>query len=257
MEESHKLGLYVSYYLSRFNEVAYKNLGYGNMLQTHNEIGHILSVPPNTVKNWRDEFDPLFGHRAGWYQRPMSQSRIRVVEALEDLDEISVRAIVIDILNGKAQTKEYETEQLVQIVSDKEPDFETGKFILRGPTGKSAEEYFINLFNENNTPFSGKLIDCRDYGCGYDFKIEGSKLIYIEVKGLATEKGGILFTNKEWQKANDTGDNYFVCLVKNIDKIPEVIYINNPAKKFNPQKSIHTVIQLNWSVSEKNLQEIL
>lgn len=253
MENNHKLGLYVAYYLARFNEIAYQNLGFGNMLQTHNVIGQILSVPPNTVKNWRDEFDPLFGHRVGWYQRPMTQSRIRVVEALKDLDEISVRAIVRDILNGNSQTKEYETEQLVQIVSDKEPDFETGRFILRGPTGKSAEEYFINQFNENKTPFNGKLIDCRDFGCGYDFKIEGLKVNYIEVKGLATEKGGILFTNKEWQKANDAGDDYFVCLVKNIDNNPEIKYIKNPAEKFNPEKSVHTVIQVNWCVSEKEL----
>lgn len=253
MENNHKLGLYVAYYLSRFSKIAYANLEYGNMFKTHEEIGKLLSIPSNTIRNWRDEFDPLFGHRAGWYQRPMTQSRIRVVEALKDLDEISIRAIVLDILNGNSQTKEYEIEQLVQIVSEKEPDYETGKFILRGPTGKSAEEYFINQFNENKTPFSGNLIDCRDFGCGYDFKTEGSKVNYIEVKGLATEKGGILFTNKEWQKANDAGDDYFVCLVKNIDKNPEIKYIKNPAEKFNPEKSVHTVIQVNWCVSEKEL----
>lgn len=253
MESNHKLGLYVAYYLSRFSKTGYENLGFGNMYTTHQKIGELLSVPANTVRNWRDEFDPLFGHRVGWYQRPMTQSRIRVVEALKDLDEISVRAIVLDVLNLNTQTKEYEIEQLVQIVSDKEPDFETRQFILRGLTGKSAEEYFISQFNENNTPFIGKLIDCRDLGCGYDFKIEGSKVNYIEVKELAAEKGGILFTNKEWQKANDAGDDYFVCLVKNVDKNPEIKYIKNPAEKFNPEKSVHTVIQVNWCVSEKEL----
>jgi len=105
MEESHRLGLYVSYYLSRFNETAYDNLGYGNMLETHERIGKILSVPANTVKNWRDEFDPLFGHRAGWYQRPMNPSRVKVAESLEELDEISIRAIVKDILTGHIQKK--------------------------------------------------------------------------------------------------------------------------------------------------------
>lgn len=253
MERNHKLGLYVAYYLSRFSKTAYENLGFGNMYISHQKIGEILSVPANTVRNWRDEFDPLFGHRAGWYQRPMTQSRIRVVEALKDLDEISLRAIVVDILNGNSKAKEYEIKQLVQIVSDKEPDFETGKFVLRGPTGKAAEEYFINQFNEDKTPFRGKLIDCRDFGCGYDFKIEGAKVIYVEVKGLVTDKGGILFTNKEWQIANDYRDAYFVCLVRNISDTPEIIFINNPAEKFNPEKSIHTVIQVSWTVSHKEL----
>lgn len=253
MENNHKLGLYVAYYLARFSKTAYENLGFGNMYISHQKIGEILSVPANTVRNWRDEFDPLFGHRAGWYQRPMTQSRIRVVEALKDLDEISVRAIVLDILNRNAQSKEYETEQLIHIVSDKEPDFETNKFILRGPTGKAAEEYFINQFNEGKTPFTGKLIDCRDFGCGYDFKIERSEIIYVEVKGLAGEKGGILFTNKEWQVANDFGKAYILCLVKNVEDKPEIKFINNPAQVFNPEKNIHTVIQVSWTVSEKEL----
>lgn len=251
MEENHKLGLYVSYYLSRFNDIAYSNLGYGNMLETHNRIGKILSVPANTVKNWRDEFDPLFGHRAGWYQRPMIQSRLRVVEALEDLDEISVRAIVLDILKGNTLKNEF--EQLISIVSEKEPSLETGNFILRGPTGKKAEDFFIKYFNENKTPFLGKLIDCRDFGCGYDFRVEGYETVYIEIKGLFGDTGGVLFTNKEWQVANDKRDLYYLCLIKNIDSQPTLQFIVNPANKLKPRKNIQTVIQVSWSVSEKDL----
>ena len=253
MENSHKLGLYVSYYLSRFNDVAYKNLGYGNMINTHNKIGQILSVPPNTVKNWRDEFDPLFGHRAGWYQRPMIQSRLRVVEALEELDEISVRALVLDIFKGNTLKNEFEIEQLISIVSEKEPSFETGKFILRGPTGKKAEDFFIKCFNDNKTPFLGKLIDCRDFGCGYDFRVEGSETVYIEIKGLFGDTGGVLFTNKEWQVANDKGALYYLCVIKNLESQPVLHFINNPTEKLNPNKNIHTVIQVSWSVTEKEL----
>src|SRR5260221_11191835 len=101
MENNHKLGLYVSYYLSRFDKEAYSNLGLGNQEETHNKIGQLLSIKPHTVKNWRDEFDPLFGHRAGWYQRPMNPSRIRVVQALDDLNEAQIRGIVNDILSSK------------------------------------------------------------------------------------------------------------------------------------------------------------
>lgn len=253
MEHNHKLGLYVSYYLARFSKTAYANLGYGNMFKTHEEIGKLLSIPSNTIRNWRDEFDPLFGHRAGWYQRPMTQSRLRVVEALEGLDEISIRAIVIDILKGDTLNNSYETEQLASIVSDKEPTYEIGKFILRGPTGKLAEDFFIQQFNNNKTPFTGKLIDCRDYGCGYDFRVEGSESVYIEVKGLFGDNGGVLFTNKEWQVANDKGSHYYLCVIKNIELQPVLHFINNPAKRLNPNKNIHTVIQVNWSVSEKEL----
>lgn len=253
MNENHKLGLYVAYYLSRFSKIAYANLGYGNMFKTHEEIGKLLSIPSNTIRNWRDEFDPLFGHRAGWYQRPMTQSRLRVVEALEELDEISIRAIVLDILKGNTLKNEYEIEQLISIVSEKEPSFETGKFILRCPTGKLAEDFFIQQFNNNKTLFTGKLIDCRDYGCGYDFRVEGSETVYIEVKGLAGDTGGVLFTNKEWQVANDKGSLYYLCVINSIESQPVLHFINNPAEKLNPNKNIHTVIQVSWSVSEKEL----
>lgn len=253
MEHNHKLGLYVSYYLARFSKTAYANLGYGNMFKSHEEIGKLLSIPSNTIRNWRDEFDPLFGHRAGWYQRPMTQSRLRVVEALEELDEISIRGIVLDILKGNTLKNEYEIEQLISIVSEKEPSFETGKFILRGPTGKLAEDFFIKSFNNKETHFLGKLIDCRDYGCGYDFRVEGSETVYIEVKGLSGESGGVLFTNKEWQVANDKGSLYYLCIIKSIESQPMLHIINNPAEKLNPNKNIHTAIQVSWSVSEKEL----
>lgn len=80
MEESHKLGLYVSYYLSRFDKQAYEARGFGNQKQTHDHIGKLLDVKPATVKNWRDEFDPIHDARAGWYQRSMNPSRVSVVE---------------------------------------------------------------------------------------------------------------------------------------------------------------------------------
>jgi len=223
------------------------------MFETHQMIGELLSIPTNTIRNWRDEFDPLFGHRAGWYQRPMTQSRLRVVEALEELDEISIRAIVLDILKGKTFNNVYEKEQLISLVSEKESNLEAGKFILRGPTGRIAEDFFIKSFNNNETPFLGKLIDCRDYGCGYDFRIEGLETIYIEVKGLAGDTGGVLFTNKEWQVANDKGVLYYLCIIKSIESQSILQFINNPADKFNPNKYIHTVIQVSWSVSEKEL----
>jgi hypothetical protein len=79
MEDNHKLGLFVSYYLSRFNTTAYQNLGFGNQGETHIKIGQLMNINPHTIKNWRDEFDPVHGHRVGWYQRKMNPSRVNVL----------------------------------------------------------------------------------------------------------------------------------------------------------------------------------
>lgn len=78
MNNNNILGLYIAFYLAKFNKEAYLNLGFRNQTETHKAIGSILGIKSSTVQNWRDEFDPLFGHRAGWYQRRLSISRIKV-----------------------------------------------------------------------------------------------------------------------------------------------------------------------------------
>lgn len=202
MENNHKLTLYVSYYLSRFNDEALSILNYPTWNSAFDDIGRRLNVKPHSVKNWRDEFDPLFGHRVGWYQRPMSPSRLKVAQALEDLNEQQIQGIVNDILSGKLQQEPDEEEQLLSIIKEDSRDKTSKKFILRGPTGKAAENFFINHFKISSLPMSGELIDCRDLGCGYDFKIlTDNAEFYTEVEGLANISGGVLFTDKEWQTA--------------------------------------------------------
>lgn len=48
-------GLIVSYYLSRCNMKAVKNLGYKNFTEAFQKIGNILNENPNNIKNMRDE----------------------------------------------------------------------------------------------------------------------------------------------------------------------------------------------------------
>lgn len=257
MEPNHKLTLYVAYYLSRFNSDALSNLGYSTWNSAFGDIGKRLNVKPHSVKNWRDEFDPLFGHRAGWHQRPMSPSRVKVAQALEDLSESQIRGIANDILSGKIKEEPDEEEQLLSLVTDDTKDKSARQFILRTPTGKAAENYFIQYYNDTLTPRGGTLVDCRDLGCGYDFKIESNDLeTYVEVKGLANISGGILFTDKEWRVATDKGEDFFLCIVKNVYENPEINFIQNPASKINPKKNIYTTIQINWSVTENDLNNL-
>lgn len=257
MEDNHKLTLYVTYYLSRFNNEALTNLGYTSWNEAYIDVAEKLNVKKFSVRNWRDEFDPLFGNRAGWHQRPMSPSRVKVVQALENLDELQIRNIVKDILSGKIKEEPEETEQLLSIASE-EPKRKTNrKFVLRAPTGKAAEDFFILNHKNTSKPVAGKLIDCRDLGCGYDFKIvTSSKDIFIEVKGITAITGGILFTDKEWRTALEKTDDFFLCIVRDIGGIPKISFIQNPSKILSPKRNLCTVIQLNWSITENQLAAI-
>lgn len=125
---------------------------------------------------------------------------------------------------------------------------------MRGPTGKAAESFFLEYFKNNALPVAGKIIDSRDFGCGYDFEIrDGEQSYFIEVKGLASTEGGILFTNKEWQTALKHGEKYYLVIVKNLSATPKLVIIQNPASKMKPKKNIYTTIQVSWNVSGKNL----
>lgn len=257
MEINHKLTLYVTYYLARFNKIALKNLGYKNWESSFLDISDKLGVKKHSVRNWRDEFDPLFGYRAGWHQRPMSPSRTNVALALENLDEPEIRAIVEDILSGKIQNDSENLNYLLSIAEENSNRDKNTLFILRGPTGKKAEQFFIEYHRVNNLPVTGKLIDTRDLGCGYDFEITSrATKHFIEVKGLAANTGGILFTNKEWEKAKQEREKYIVCLVTNINDSPEISFINNPFEKLNPKTNIIQTVQVQWSVSNIELQGI-
>ncbi len=254
MNENHKLALYVSYYLARFDKTAYEKLNFGNQSQTHQKIGDLLSVKPSSVQNWRDEFDPLFGHRAGWYQRPLSPSRVHVANALSNLSEQEVFLIVKNILDGQ-KSDTVNLKALTELVDDTTDTNDT-RFILRAPTGKKAEEYFISYFEANNKPHKGNLVDTRELGCGYDFEIaNGENKYFIEVKGLSKQSGGILLTDKEWEIAKNTGNNYYIALVSNLEEKPQVEFIKNPYKCLSPKENIIKTIQVNWSVSAKQLKE--
>jgi hypothetical protein len=255
MEVNHTLTLFVAYYLARFDKIALKNLGYKNWQSSFEDISTKLDVKKLSVRNWRDEFDPLFGYRVGWNQRPMSQSRTNVALALENLNESEIRAIVEDILSGKIQSDTENLNQLLTIADENSNKARSPSVILRGPTGKRAEQLFIEYHKINNAPIAGNLIDTRDLGCGYDFKItSGSNQHFVEVKGLASKIGGLLFTNKEWETAKKEGTNYTVCLVSNISDSPEISFINDPFSKLNPRKNIIQTVQVQWSVSNNELQ---
>jgi hypothetical protein len=47
-------------YLSKYDSVGLKKLGFKGFKEAFNVIGYALGAQPASVKNYRDEFDPLF-----------------------------------------------------------------------------------------------------------------------------------------------------------------------------------------------------
>lgn len=254
MRPNHVIGMIFGYYLSRFDETAYRRLGFSSKRETHKWLGDKLGVPMKSIENWRDEFDPVHDNpRQGWHKREMAPSRCRVLEALANRSEpelFSVLQRAIEFPDGTL------VKALIESVSEPDESLQKRVFDLRGVTGKKAEDLFIWFHGRTGKPVSGKLKDRRYHGCGYDFEVAGhGKEAAIEVKGLAGLEGGISFTEKEWSTASSMTDDYFLVVVKNLIVRPEFSVIQNPVANLESSLQAYTTLSISYSVTRRMLSE--
>ncbi len=249
-----KTALIVAYFLSRYDLAAYELLGYPGRQKgrAHDEIGKALDVNPNTLKNRRDDFDPLHRHRAGWHQYELSGPKRQVVQEFCELTINELFAVVQMILQGNLTDGD-------PLISTGEADTDSGTVLpessTRGLTGARAEELFQELFAANRLPFSGTLEDKTMHGCGYDFEISSDReTAYVEVKGLDAALGGVLLTCKEWEVAKRFGDEFYLVLIRNIGDEPEVVIVRDPYTNLSASKYVYRPVQVRYNVSQKDIE---
>ena len=57
-------------YLSKYSQDGLNKLGFKSFQEAFNVLGFSLGSKPASLKNYRDEFDPLFpNNRKGWHKR--------------------------------------------------------------------------------------------------------------------------------------------------------------------------------------------
>jgi hypothetical protein len=68
-------------YLSKYDPLGMKKLGFESFTEAFNVIGYAMGSQPASIKNYRDEFDPLFpNRRKGWHKRPIRDYCRKVFE---------------------------------------------------------------------------------------------------------------------------------------------------------------------------------
>lgn len=241
------------YYLSRCDDEAYRKLGYPTQQATHEALGRILGVPAESIKNWRDEFDPIHPNsRQGWHRREMYPSRRRTVEAFGDMTITELSRLIQHLM---ASPWGSQADLIVAAVTEGDNEGDGGGFGLRGPTGAAAEEAFRRYHFSTGQPIAGTLVDRRLDQCGYDFEVHSNTdIVMIEVKGLVGSTGGITFTDREWSTARERGDAYFLALVRNVSDEPQVALIRNPGAVFQATLRTYTTVQICWSVAQSELR---
>src|SRR5580704_10731725 len=85
----------VGLYLSKYDSVGLKRLGFDSFVEAFNVVGYAMGSRPASIKNYRDEFDPLFpNRRKGWHKRPIRDYCLKVFEEYRSLDLESFTGLI-------------------------------------------------------------------------------------------------------------------------------------------------------------------
>lgn len=230
-------------YLSKFSQQGMDELGFSSFQQAFNVLGYTLGSKPTSIKNYRDEFDPYFSNnRKGWHKRPMREYCKIFFDDFKELDFKNFSELIKSFLISNYKLHQFIIETLDTI------DY-TETVAKRLLTGKAAEEYFKNNFDNIAEFNSGKIIDTTNMACGFDFQLTTTSNVYcVEVKGLNDLKGGILLTEKEFYTAQKMRSEYCLFIVKNFREKPEHEYIFNPLEsRLNFKMTQKEIIQTSYT----------
>src|SRR5579864_3640351 len=129
----------IGLYLSKYDSLGLKQLGLESFVEAFNVIGYALGSRPASIKNYRDEFDPLFpNRRKGWHKRQIRQYCLRIFEEYKSLDLESFTGLIKSFVG-------YDENVWTEVQTKGEEDERESYFAKRLITGLAAEQYFESV----------------------------------------------------------------------------------------------------------------
>jgi len=234
--------LVVGYAMSRLDDRYLQSQGVRTWKAAFANAAKTLGVPPSSLKNLRDEFDPFHGNlRKGWWKRPLRRNRQRV---MGDLSGISDDAL-LECVNRILENDEKATDELLDSIVDLRP--RVHNVAERLLTGRRAEDFFLRYCE----PWIGiprsEVIDRRNSALGFDFAVAGHPERAIEIKGLRGSSGAILFTDREWSEAKLRKEDYWLVVVGNVAVTPTFRLWKDPHRCLNAQCRYQRSIAATWT----------
>jgi len=231
-------------YFSKFDEEGLAKLGFTSFKEAFNALGYALEGEPRSIRNYRDEFDPLFPNpRKGWVNRPRRKYCLEWIHRFGDLSLPEFSAVVTSFFAVDSVSTDR------QEVPDDAIDSEIA-FARRLITGRAAELYFQSRFREMNCFSDYELEDTTLQGCGYDFRLwppSSGDFLAVEVKGLKERRGSISMTDKEFQTAGRLRERFYLLIVKNFsDKPFHEIHQNPVFGGLGFDRNERLVRQISW-----------
>ncbi len=233
----------IGLYLSKFDERGLQALGFDGMSQAFNVLGFAIGLKPASIKNYRDEFDPYFPNsRKGWHKRPLREYCKQILDEFAALSFEAFTALLSDFSFNS------EIEKIINEIDNKDKSETVAKRLI---TGKAAEEYF-KLSYLGVPEFNRYILqDTTNLACGFDYRLSMDLNFYcVEVKGLSTESGNILMTEKEFLVAQNLKEKYCLFVVSNFIEKPEHQYFFDPLEsRLTFRKVERQVLQTSYNAS--------
>ena len=233
-------------YLSKYDSIALKKLGFESFVEAFNVIGYALGSRPASIKNYRDEFDPLFpNRRKGWHKRPIRKYCLKVFEEYRGLDFESFTGLIKSFVG-------HDDNLMSGIQTREEQDETESQFARRLITGLAAEQYFESV--QSDLPeFKGYAVEnTTRLGCGYDFRLrtETHKDFLLGGQGLKERTGSLVLTPKEHEVAMVLKDRFFLFVVKNFQEVPFHEIFQDPLSgRLRFKRTERITVNISWVVS--------
>lgn len=213
----------LGYAMSRLDRRYLRDREVGTWKNAFEEAARALDIRSSSIKNLRDEFDPVHGNqRRGWHQRPLRPDRQRVLDDLKDVSDDALMALVDRII---ARDEEATAEAVDSMAGIPRIAHNVAERLL---TGRRAEEYFLAHSQSLVGIERDELEDRRQSACGYDFGVKRLPKVGIEIKGLRQITGEVLFTDREWSEAAIRLENYWLVVIGSLDLKPRGKVLQNP-----------------------------
>lgn len=223
----------VGLFLSKFSQDGLRYLGFSTFTEAYNAMGFALNTKPTSIKNYMQEFDPLFPNgRKGWHQREMRHDRRELFERYGHLPLKDFAGLLQPML--LAPYPPGLPDDLKELAEIDEESLENESFSKRLITGIAAERFFESEFPNLACFQDYSLSNVTRFGCGFDFRLRSGPsdpFLAVEVKGIAGSQGEILMTRKEHQVAGLLRDRYFLCVVRNFVERPALSIFRNPLEE--------------------------
>lgn len=235
-------------YLSKFDSRGLTSLGFESFTEAFNVIGYALGTRPASIKNYRDEFDPLFPNpRVGWHKRAIREYCRVVYERYKGLELEDFTGLVKSFFG-------YDGLGVSEVPQTEKAEDGTSAFAQRLVTGLAAEHYFETV-HPSLQEFRGLVVEnTTRFGCGYDFRLRGGpereNFLAVEVKGLKDLTGSLSMTGKEYDVASSLRDRFFLFVVKNFKDVPFHAIFRDPLSSGLEFRRIERVtVQVSWSTT--------